>query len=83
MPLCRKPHDQVLGPGTTYPPGASRSGGTPSRGVFASGASQQTSMSIAVKAMVRENGGSDRLEGAVPMVTEPGDVVVCNRRKDE
>lgn len=33
-----------------------------------------------IKAMVRENGGSDRLEGAVPMVTEPGDVVVCNRQ---
>ena len=47
MLLRRKPRGQVPGPGTTYPPGASRSGGTPSRGVFASGASQQTSIIIA------------------------------------
>lgn len=34
---------------------------------------------IDIKAMVEEN-GSDRLPGAVPMVCEPGDVVMTNRQ---
>ena len=32
-----------------------------------------------IKAMVEEN-GSDRLPGAVPMICEPGDVVMSNRQ---
>ncbi len=33
-----------------------------------------------IKAMIADNGGSDRLPGAVPMVCEPGDVVMSNRQ---
>ncbi len=33
-----------------------------------------------IKAMVEDNGGSDRLPDAVPMVCEPGDVVMSNRQ---
>lgn len=33
-----------------------------------------------IKALVEANGGSDRLPGAVPMVCEPGDVVMANRQ---
>ena len=32
-----------------------------------------------IKALVRES-GSERLEGAVPIVCNPGDVVICNRQ---
>ncbi len=35
---------------------------------------------IDIKAMVKDNGGSDRLPGAVPMVCESGDVVMANRQ---
>lgn len=33
-----------------------------------------------IKAMVEANNGSDRLPGAVPLVCEPGDVVMANRQ---
>ena len=33
-----------------------------------------------IKAMVAENGGSERLPGAVPLVCEPGDVTLVNRQ---
>ena len=33
-----------------------------------------------IKAMVQANNGSDRLPGAVPLVCEPGDVVLANRQ---
>jgi hypothetical protein len=34
---------------------------------------------VDIKALVAES-GSERLEGAVPIVCEPGDVVICNRQ---
>ena len=33
-----------------------------------------------IKRMVAENGGSDRLEGAVPMLCEAGDTIISNRQ---
>lgn len=33
-----------------------------------------------IKAMVEENGGSERLPGAVPLVCKPGDVTIVNRQ---
>ena len=33
-----------------------------------------------IKAMVEENGGSERLPGAVPLVCKPGDVTMVNRQ---
>lgn len=33
-----------------------------------------------IAAMVRANGGSDRLPGAVPLVCEAGDAFICNRQ---
>ena len=35
---------------------------------------------IDIKALVAANGGSDRLQDAVPMVCDPGDVAICNRQ---
>lgn len=35
---------------------------------------------IDIAALVRENGGSDRLPGAVPLYCEPGDVTIVNRQ---
>ncbi|MGB1008018.1 MAG: phytanoyl-CoA dioxygenase family protein, partial [Thalassobaculaceae bacterium] len=35
---------------------------------------------VDIKALVAENGGSDRLPGAVPLVCAPGDVTIVNRQ---
>ena len=35
---------------------------------------------IDIEAMIKANHGSDRLPGAIPMVCEPGDVVIANRQ---
>ena len=35
---------------------------------------------IDIKALVADNGGSDRLPGAIPLVCAPGDVTIVNRQ---
>lgn len=52
---------------------------TPANGLWILPGSHKSGR-IDIKAMVRANGGSDQLPGAVPLVCEPGDVTIVNRQ---
>ena len=54
-------------------------GSTAANGVWVVAGSHKQGK-IDIKAMVEANNGSDRLPGAVPMLCEPGDVVMANRQ---
>ena len=54
-------------------------GSTPANGVWVLPGSHKEGK-LDIVAMIETNNGSDRLPGAVPMVCEPGDVVMANRQ---